>query len=558
MATTPEENKILADLLFPEITKTPQDYLEQYPSRDLPEGAEVTRFGPSPTGFLHIGGLFTALVSDRIAHQSNGVFFLRIEDTDKKREVEGGSEKLYDSLTHFGIKIDEGYGATPEGDYGPYKQSDREEIYKTFTKDLVARGFAYPCFCTPEELEEIHAKQQEEKALPGYYGKWAKYRDRDFSEIKQDLEAGKPYVVRFRSTGSPENSFSFKDRIKGEVSVTENCNDIPLIKSTGLPTYHLAHVLDDFLMGTTLVIRGDEWLSSLPIHLQLYRDLNLKAPKYAHVAPILKSENGNKRKLSKRKDPEASMDYYSEKGYPTNAIIEYLLNIANSRFEDWRRDNPEIPHEEFQIELNKMSKSGALFNIDKLHDISKSLISQMTAEEVYDYLLAWSAVYNQDFHTLLTEEKDYCLAILSIERGGAKPRKDIAFWEEAPKHFMYFFDTYYDSTSLPQAKDILNNLEQGDVATILTAYAESYDESTTQEDWFPALKDFAESHGYANNMKDYKENPDQYQGSVADIAMMLRAALTGQTQTPDLYQMMQVLGKDRVVGRLRKVSESLS
>ena len=555
MSTTPEENKKLADLLFPEITKTPQDYFDQYPERSLSEGEQVTRFGPSPTGFLHIGGLFTALVAERIAHQSNGTFFLRIEDTDKKREVEGGAEKLHGALTDFGIHINEGYGVENEGDYGPYKQSLREEIYKTFAKDLVSKGLAYPCFCTSLELEEIRNQQQESKALPGYYGSWAKYRDQSFEEIEKNLSEGKEYVVRFRSTGSPDNSFKFKDKIKGEVSVTENINDIPLIKSTGLPTYHLAHVVDDFLMRTTLVIRGDEWLSSLPVHLQLFRALELKAPKYAHVAPILKSEDGNKRKLSKRKDPEASVDYYAEKGYPKQAITEYLLNIANSSFEDWRKGNPTLPNTDFTIELNKMSKSGALFNIDKLDDISKEIISRMNTEEVYTELLAWAETFNTEFFAILTENKDYCLAIIGIERNVEKPRKDIAFWEEAQDHFMYFFDEYFEETSLPMSKEYFDSLESDNASSILKAHSESYDESISQEDWFPALKSFAESQGYASNMKDYKANPDQYQGNVGDIAMMLRVALTGQKRTPDLYQMMQVLGKKRVLERLDKTVE---
>lgn len=558
MSITPEETKKIAELLFPEINKTPEDYFDLYPERSLPDQAAVSRFGPSPTGFLHIGGVLTALVSQRIAQQSDGIFYLRIEDTDKKREVEGGADLLHDALTQFGITINEGYGATPEGSYGPYKQSEREEIYKTFTKSLVSRGLAYPCFCTPEELEEIRGKQEEEKALPGYYGKWAKYRDQTFAEIEVNLEANKPFVVRFRSTGEPDTSFKFKDLIKGEVSVTANTNDIPLIKSEGLPTYHLAHVVDDFLMRTTIVIRGDEWLSSLPIHLQLFQALGIKAPKYAHVAPILKSENGNKRKLSKRKDPEASVDYYTEKGYPTQAITEYLLNIANSNFEDWRKENPTLPHTDFQIDLKKMSKSGALFNIDKLNDISKDIISRMTVEEVYEHLTEWAQAYNQEFSTLLTENKDYCLQILAIERGGDRPRKDTAYWEEAPDHFVYFFDEYFEKTTLGEAQEYFDTLEENHATGILKAYAEAYDETISQEDWFPALKVFAEEHGFASSMKDYKNNPDQYKGNVGDIAMILRVALTGRKQTPDLYQMMQVLGKDRVVERLKKVAEVLS
>ncbi len=558
MSTTPEENKKLADLLFPEVKKTPQDYLNQYPERSLSEGVQITRFGPSPTGFLHIGGLFTALVSARIAHQSGGTFFLRIEDTDKKREVEGGAEKLYGALTDFGIRIDEGYGTEEEGEYGPYKQSLREEIYQTFVKDLITKGLAYPCFCTQEELEEVRNKQQECKALPGYYGSWAKYRDQSFEEIEKNLSEGKDFVVRFRSEGSPENSFKFKDKIKGEVSVTENSNDIVLIKADGLPTYHLAHIVDDFLMRTTLVIRGDEWLSSLPVHLQLFRALELKAPKYAHVAPILKSEDGNKRKLSKRKDPEASVDYYAEKGYPKQAITEYLLNIANSSFEDWRKGNPTLPNTDFTLELNKMSKSGALFNIDKLDDISKEIISRMTSDDVYARLLTWSETFNPEFFTLLTDNKDFCHNIIGIERNGNKPRKDIAYWEEAPDHFMYFFDDHFEKVSLAEGKVCFDTLEATDAPAILKLYAQSYDKTISQEDWFPALKEFAEANGYASNMKEHKVNPDQYKGNVGDIAMILRAALTGRTRTPDLYQMMQVLGKERVVARLTKVAEMIA
>lgn len=552
MTLTPEENKKLAELLFPEITKTPEDYFALYPMRNLPKGAEVTRFAPSPTGFLHIGGIFAAIVSQRIAQQSNGVFFLRIEDTDKKREIEGSAETLYQSLTDFGIAITEGYG-TNIGDYGPYKQSEREEIYKTFTKSLVEKGMAYPCFCTSEDLEKMRMQQQSEKALPGYYGKWAKYRDQSFAEIKANLESKKEYVVRFRSPGTPDTSFSFDDLVKGTVSVTENTNDIPLIKSTGLPTYHLAHVIDDFLMRTTIVVRGDEWLSSLPVHLQLFEALELTPPQFAHISPILKSENGNKRKLSKRKDPEASVDYYTEKGYPQEAVTEYLLNIANSRFEDWRKENPETPHAEFSIELSKMSKSGALFNLDKLNDISKDIISRMSTEKVYDYLLAWSAQYSESFHQLLVDEKEYCQKIISIERGGEKPRKDIAFWEEAPQHFMYFFDDFYTQEAVAQAKEIFNEMSQDYVQEILKAYSQQYDETLSQDEWFPALREFAESNGFASNMKEYKANPDQFKGNVGDVAMMLRVALTGQKRTPDLYQMMQALGKERVIERLQSM-----
>lgn len=538
--------KEIANLLFPESVAAVADFAHRYPERNLPAEAEVTRFAPSPTGFLHIGGLFTALISERVAHASGGKFFLRIEDTDKKREVENGVADLITALTRFGVVIDE--GDVQGGDYGPYTQSERRDIYIAHVKHLVERGLAYPCFCTAEELEETRKKQEELKVKPGYYGQWAIHRNITLEEVQRNLNEGKSFVVRMRADLETKGEgYKFDDGVKGNVSVTENDQDVVLIKSDGLPTYHLAHVVDDHYMGTTLVIRGDEWLSSLSIHLQLFRMFGWTAPKYAHVSPILKSENGNKRKLSKRKDPEAAVEYYLTEGYPNQAVIEYLLNIANSSFEDWRKANPNLPNEDFKIQLTKLSKSGALFDLLKLSNISKEVISKMTADEVYSLALAWAQVYDQEFANRMVNEADYFMKILSIERGGEKPRKDFGKWSDVKASVGYFFDDLFAT----QAKE---NVAEGEAEmNIRNEYArwcEGKSLPATREEWFEDLKNFSASINYAPSMTDYKAAPEQYKGTVSEVAMTLRVTLTGLKQTPDLYEIIKVLGSERVLKRL--------
>lgn len=548
-------SKEIADILFPEVQKAADSFVDMYPPRNLGENVVVSRFGPSPTGFLHIGGLFSALISERVAHANNGIFFLRIEDTDKKREVENGVSGLIDALTRFGIKIDEGIDG--KGDYGPYIQSERKEIYLTIAKSLVEQGLAYPCFCTPEELEVVRTKQEELKIRPGYYGEWAIHRNLTEEQIKQNLAEQKSFVIRLKSPGSALNKFNFNDEVKGKVSVTENDQDIVLIKSDGLPTYHLAHVVDDHFMGTTHVIRGDEWLSSLPIHLQLFRMLGWGAPKYGHISPILKSENGNKRKLSKRKDPEAAVEYYLQEGYPNEAVVEYLLNIANSDFEDWRKENPDISNQDFHIKLGKLSKSGALFDINKLNNISKDVISRMSAENVYELTLAWAHVYDTDFASKMIAQKDYFIAIFSIERNGIKPRKDFAKWSDVKESIEFFFDDLFVT---PSITNYAEGTDPSLVKEVVLAYINRFVNTSlpaTKEEWFADLKVFASECGFTGDMKEYKANPEKFKGTVGDVAMMLRVAVTGRMQTPDLFEMIVVMGLERFNKRLNDAVLSL-
>ncbi len=543
------ENIKKAELLFPNTKLSVDDLIEKYPSRVLPVGAKVTRFGPSPTGFLHIGGIFTAMVSERLAHQSKGIFILRIEDTDKFREVSGGVTQIVKSLDEFGIEVNEGLGLDGKeiGEYGPYKQSERLSIYKTFAKFLIERDLAYPCFCTKEELETLRKNQESEKIRPGYYGKWAKHREHTLEEVDKKIKNGENFVIRLKSDNSTEDGFVFSDLIKGKVSVTENNNDIVLLKADGYPTYHLAHVVDDYLMGTTHVIRGDEWLSSLPIHLQLFTFIGKTAPFYGHLSPILKSDNGGKRKLSKRKDPEASVDFYLQKGYPRGSIVEYLLNIANSDFEDWRTNNPNVSNTDFLIKLERFSKSGALFDINKLDNISKEIISKMSAKEVFENTLKWASTYDKAFALSLENNKKFYIKIFSIERGGNNPRKDISFWSEVKDSFSFFFE-------YPQNNNIIDlypdNLKREEIKELISAYAACYKEKGSQELWFEDLKTFSEKNGFAINMKNFKKNPEKYRGTVGDVAMILRVAITGRTKTPDLYEIMKVMGKDTVLNRL--------
>lgn len=540
--------KAMAELILPDVTLTPQDMEEKYPRRQLASGAAVTRFAPSPTGFLHIGGLFTSMVNRRVAQVSGGTFYLRIEDTDKKREVEDGVELIVKGLCDFGITPDEGFTEDGEqGDYGPYKQSLRRDIYRVFAKSLVEQGLAYPCFYTEEELAEIRTQQESEKTTTGIYGKWAKYRDITVEQAKQLIDEGRSFVVRLKSPGNAENRISFKDAVKGKIEMPENEQDVVILKADGVPTYHFAHAIDDHLMGTTHVIRGDEWISSAPIHLQLFRVLGFKPPVYAHVSPIMKEENGGKRKLSKRKDPEAAVSYYHEQGYPMQSVTEYLMTIANSNFEDWRRANPREDSAKFPFKLNKMSLSGALFDLVKLNDVSKNVISIMPAKTVYELSNEWAKQYDAEFAELFCRDEGYSTAILNIDRENKKPRKDIGKWSEVRDYVSYMFDELFEGASLQMLPE---NIDKADAVDAIKCYIDIYSTEHDKNQWFDCMKDVAEKIGFAREVKEYKKAPEQYKGHVGDISTIVRIAVTGRRNTPDLYEIMRILGKERVIARL--------
>ena len=544
----------LAQLLFPDVTETPEQVEARYPARQLPEGAKVTRMAPSPTGFMHLGNLFGAVVDERLAHQSGGIFYLRIEDTDKKREVEGGVQLILDTFQKFGLPFDE--GATLDGDngnYGPYRQSQRAEIYHVFVKQLVERGYAYPCFCTEEELAEMRAEQEQNKENFGYYGKYAKYRDCPLEEIERRIAAGESYVVRFRSPGSIENKIKHTDLVKGTLELTENDQDIVLLKSDGIPTYHFAHIVDDHLMGTTHVVRGEEWLATLPVHLQLFDVMGWKRPKYVHTAQLMKMDGGSKRKLSKRKDPELALSYYYEMGIPVPAVIEYIMTLLNSNFEEWRRANPDKSINDFPFSPKKMSVSGSLFDMEKLSDVCKQVISRMSAEEVYGYVSDWASQYDPEFAALFTRDPEMTKKFLSIGRGGKKPRKDIEIWSTVKQYMDFMFDELFrpDYSGMPE------RVSTEDAKAILTEYADIFDPADEMTVWFDKIKELASQHGYAPETKLYKKNPDEYKGPVGDISMVLRVAVCGRTNAPDLYSVMQLLGADKIRERLARCAQAL-
>ena len=546
--------KDLANLIFPD-AKEISYYEEKYPERNLPEGAIVTRFAPSPTGFVHIGGLYQSLIARKLASQTNGVFFLRVEDTDQKREVENGVTGIVNSLKDFDMGPDEGMISDTEeiGNYGPYKQSLRKDIYQSYAKYLLEQGKAYPCFATQEELDEMRAKQEAAKVRTGYYGVWAKYRNLSLDEMAEKINAGVPYIIRFKSPGREDRKIKHKDLIKGNVDFPENDQDVVIIKSDGLPTYHFAHAVDDHLMHTTHVIRSDEWLSSVPLHLQLFQELGFKAPKYAHISPIMKNDNGNKRKLSKRKDPEAAVSYYEELGIPSLAVKEYLLNIANSTFENWRRQNKDASIEEFDFKLNKMSVSGALFDMVKLQDVSKIVISKMTAEEVYEKALDWANRHDEELSKML-EDKEYSLKVLGIERGNTKPRKDIAKWSDVKENINYMYDDKFLNEEQEYPYQVIN--DQNDINKILDLYIEKYyNPEDDKQTWFNKIKELAGEMGYAEEVKEFKANPGMYKAHVGDVSTVLRIALTGRTNTPDMYEIMAVLGKTSMQKRFEKAKK---
>ena len=541
----------LADLLLPSVEKTPDYYINLYPKRNLKPNATVTRYAPSPTGFQHLGGVFAALISERIAHQSEGIFYFRVEDTDKKREVVGAIEDSTNTLKDFGIYFDEGVvdSNNEKGAYGPYKQSDRINIYHTFLKDLIKQGLAYPCFCTEEELNNTREIQQELKINTGYHGKWATHRNASFKEISDELAKGKPFVIRLRSPGETGRRIVCNDLIKGSISMPENDQDIVIMKTNGLPTYHFAHAVDDYLMRTTHVIRGEEWLSSLPIHLQLFEMLGCTPPEYAHIPTIMKMDGTSKRKLSKRKDPEISVDFYRSEGYPFISVTEYLINLVNSTFQQWRDTHSNEPCTSFTITLENMSKSGALFDILKLNDVSKNVIANMSSSTVYDLYLNWAKAYDTSIANELIENEDYAKKIFNIERENEKPRKDFVKWLGVKEHIEYFFDDFYKN-SISSGTNFPEHIPMEEVKNVLANYISVYNHCDDADTWFSRVKELSEKLGYAKNARTYKKNPDLYKGVVSDVATIIRVALTNKAQTQDLYEVMQVMGEKRVTYRL--------
>ena len=546
------DNHALAELLFPDVTETPEEMEARFPARNVPEGAVITRMAPSPTGFVHLGNLVQGLTSERMAHQSGGVLFLRVEDTDAKREVPGAVEVLINTLKHYGIAFDE--GATVDGDsgdYGPYRQRQRAAIYHVYAKKLVSEGHAYPCFCTEEELSAMREKQEANKETTGYYGKYAMWRDRPMEDIQAQLDKGMPWVLRFRSEGSIENQFKFDDLVKGKLTITENNVDHVLLKSDGIPTYHFAHAVDDHLMHTTHVVRGDEWLPSLPFHIQLFNTLGFKLPKYVHIGPLMKMDGNSKRKLSKRKDPELALTFYKAEGFPVEAVYEYLMTLLNSNYEDWRRANPTAPAGDFKFSPKKLNPAGNLFDYAKLTDVSKNEIARMDAEKAYTLLTEWAQEFDPDFGAKLTADKDYAVSILAIGRGGKKPRKDLATWKEVKPYMGFFYDEYWE---MPQFDP---KFSKDTVISVLNKFIDRYDYSDDSTAWFDKVKAIAEEIGFTTDMKAYKANPEAFPGTVADVSTFIRQAVTGKTNSPDLYTVMQILGKERSIERIQKVMKQL-
>ena len=565
------EMQTLADLLFPNVTKTPADMEAQYPPRNLPEGAKVTRFAPSPTGFVHFGGMFPVTVGERLAHQSGGVFYLRIEDTDAKREVPGAAEGLINTLSRYGIRFDEGAilgedgKVSDHGIYGPYKQSARGPIYHVYAKELVRRGRAYPVFTTKEELEELNAvdKKAEIKAKDWHEDNGEARRAAQLAaraitldEVRANIEAGNPFVLRIIGDGDPDKKTPFTDLVRGKLEMPENDEDFVLLKSDGIPTYHFAHAVDDHLMGTTHVIRGEEWLPSLPKHLQLFRELGFRLPKYLHISQLMKlDENGAKKKLSKR-DMGANMDDYERLGYAPACVMEYVMTLLNSNYEEWHRASPDAPYTDFPFNVKKMCVSGCLFDTAKLNDVSKNVLSRLTADEMYELLTAWTVIYDEEFHALLTRDPDYAKRILAIGRGGKKPRKDFAVYTDVRPYMAFFYDelfSYEDGVK----EQILASFPKEDVKAAIDAFSASYDPADDMNTWFEKVKTVAESLGYTSDMKAYKASPESFKGNVADVSMFLRVAITGKQNAPDLYAVMQILGEARAKARLAAFASAL-
>lgn len=547
-------NKDLADLIFPNITKTIEDYEKMYPKRNLPSDAVVTRAAPSPTGYTHMGTLFQAFIAKKIASDTNGVFYIRIEDTDRERLVNDAVDVITTDLKYFEITPDEGVVSQKEeiGNYGPYTQSKRKAIYQTFMKHLVANGMAYPCFCTKEEKEEMTKAQELRKDRIGYYGRYAKCRRISLEDAINRIKNGEKYTLRLKSPGDFEKKIIVDDLIKGKISFPENDMDIVIMKQDGLPTYHFAHVVDDHLMHTTHVIRGDEWVSSLPTHIQLFKMFGFEAPKYAHISPIMKDDNGVRRKLSKRKDPEAQMSYYREQGIPVKAMNLYLMTLANTNFEQWLDENKDKELKDFKYDFRKTSKSGGLFDVDKLNNIAKNYLSRITADDFYEMLVNYTKEYDKEFYNLIDKYKDYTIGLLNIERLQKKPRKDYARFSDVKELVWYMYDELFDKHD--KNYEFNGITDKDEINKILNLYVSKYyNENDDQQTWFEKIKDLAEELGYAREVKDYKENPDNYKGHVGDISMVLRVALTTKAMTPNLYDIMKLFGKERINKRFKEL-----
>ncbi|MGP1618945.1 glutamate--tRNA ligase [Peptostreptococcus stomatis] len=547
-------SKELAQLLFPNVDKTIEYYEDLYPERNLDKKAKVTRLGPSPTGFIHLGNLYGALVDERIAHLNDGTMLLRIEDTDDKRKVEGSEELIIRSLKFFGIEFDEGVSLDGEkGIYGPYRQSDRKEIYQTAAKYLTEKGFTYPSFVSEEEMAIIREEQEKAGVNTGYYGKWATDRNLSLEEIRANLDAGKPWTLRLKSGGDPEVAMKFKDGIRGEINVRQNNLDVVILKQNGIPTYHFAHVVDDHFMRVTDVVRGEEWLSTLPIHLELFFLMGWTRPNYNHTAHLMKVEDGKKRKLSKRKDPELSLEYYMKDGYFSEAVTEYLMTLMNSNYEEWRMKNPDKSYREFAFKTKNMSSSGALFDLNKLNDISKDVLVKMTEDQILDFMMAWSEKFDKDANQLLVKYRDDLSRLLAIGRSGKKPRKDLVNCSQIMDFVSYYFDEdfkYVDN--LPE------RVSKEDARVILRAYIDTYNQYDTNEAWFEKVKTITDTNGFTSNNKAFKNEPELYKGNITDVSTAIRVAVVGRQQSPDLWSIQQVMGRDRVLARIEKYLETLA
>ncbi len=548
----------LANLIFPDVNLTIADLEKKYPKRNLPEGAMVTRFAPSPTGFLHTGSLFTSLIAWKLAKQSNGVFYIRLEDTDTKREIQGSGESLLQELKKFNIINDEGYyGDYEKGMYGPYKQSDRENIYRIVIKEMIEKDYAYPCFCSADDLASLREKQEKNKIIPGYYGDYASCRYLSSDEAIQKIKNGEPYIIRFKSHGNHNNKEHFSDLIRGELELAQNDQDIVILKSDGLPTYHFAHLVDDHFMHSTHITRGEEWLSSVPIHIELFKTMGWEAPKYAHLPVIMKLDNGNRRKLSKRKDNEAAVSFFLQEGYPTEGFIEYLLTIANSNYEEWRKENQNASNDDFMLSFNKMSLDGALFDLDKVKFICKELISKMKTPEIVTASTKWAKEYSPELLNLIEANPQMYAQILSIERDQEKPRKDYAKYSDIFPAITFFYDNFYNKYLAEKELPWNENFSKEDIKLVLDTYRKTINLDLEQEDWFNTIKELASSLGYAANVKDYKKNKEAYKGHVGDISEMIRIAVSTSKQSPNLYYVLKILGKEKVIKRLQQTIDTL-
>ena len=553
-------DKEIADLIFPDVKEKVEDLEKRFPLRNLPTGAEVTRFAPSPTGFLHTGSLFTSMICHKVAKDSGGIFYVRLEDTDTKREIQGSGETLLKQLHLFGIDPSEGYlGDKQIGEYGPYIQSERADIYKVVIKYLLENGKAYPCFCSQAELDDIRAKQEKAKIIPGYYGPFAKYRYLTNDERKERILKGDPYVIRFKSSGNHIHKIKVTDLVHGNFEIAENDMDIVIYKSDGLPTYHFAHVVDDHFMRTTTVIRGEEWIASLPIHLELFKTLNWEAPKYAHLPVIMKiGENGNKRKLSKRLDNEAAVSYFLQDGYPTEALVMYLMTIANSNFEEWIFEHHFEHMEEFKFSFDKMSLEGALFDMGKVNFFSKEILSKKTKYEIRDMAIAYSKEYDEKLYNLIKRDEDYFMEIMNIEREKENPRKDYEKFGNLYEAISFFYKDLYEQSVKENPLVFNEKFDKETIKEVLSNIRDNLKLDQDEQSWFNQLKEIGESLGYAPSGKIYKQNPESYKGSVSDVAEMLRISLTGKKNSPNLYYVMKVLSLETCKNRLEKVIQLIS